>query len=148
MDWPQLLSAALGAVAGYLLKFYLDRWKAAEERAFADKREHYRNLLLCLKSLREGNSKHTDLLWFEYSFLWLHAPDPVIRSANTLMAKIREGSGKVEELAPFIGELLLEIRRDMGFSKTSLLPTDFHGRLGWAAMDSQLLRASNAMRAR
>jgi hypothetical protein len=128
MNWPQLLIAALGAVAGYLLKFYLDRRGAQEERAFADKRDHYRNLLLCLKSLREGNSEHAELLWFEYSFLWLHAPDSVIKSANALLAKVKEGSGKADELAPFIGELLLEIRRDMGFSRTSLLQTDFKGR--------------------
>lgn len=130
MNWLQLLSAAFGAVAGYLLKFYLDRRKAAEERAFADKREHYRNLLLCLKSLREGKSEHTEMLWYEYSFLWLHAPDSVIKSANALMAKVKEGSGNTEELAPFVGELLLQIRRDMGFPKTSLLQTDFKGRLG------------------
>ncbi len=129
MDWLQLLSAAFGAVAGYFLKFYLDRRKAAEERTFADKREHYRNLLLCLKSLREGNSECTDMLWYEYSFLWLHAPDSVIKSANILVAKIKEGAIKAQELAPFVGELLLQIRRDMGFSKTSLLSTDFKGKL-------------------
>jgi len=130
MNWLQLLSAAFGAVAGYLLKFYLDRRKVAEERAFVDKREHYRNLLLCLKSLREGKSEHIGLLWFEYSFLWLHAPDSVIRSANTLVTKIKEESIEAEELAPFVGELLLQIRRDMGFPKTSLLQTDFKGKLG------------------
>jgi hypothetical protein len=94
MTWPEFLSIACGGAAGYLLKFYLDRRKAVEERAFADKREHYRNLLLCLKSLREGKSEHTELLWFEYSFLWLHATDSVIKSANTLVAKINEGSVK------------------------------------------------------
>jgi len=130
MNWLQLLSAAFGAVAGYLLKFYLDRRTAAEERAFAGKREHYRNLLLCLKSLREGKSEHTEMLWYEYSFLWLHAPDSVIESANALMAKVKEGSVNAEELAPFVGQLLLQIRRDMGFPKTSLLQTDFKGRLG------------------
>ncbi len=130
MNWPELLSLAFGGVAGYLLKFYLDRRKAAEERAFTDKREHYRNLLLCLKSLREGKSENTNLLWFEYSFLWLHAPDPVIKSANALLEKIKEGSVKAEELAPFVGELLLQIRRDMGFRKTALLQTDFKGKLG------------------
>jgi len=130
MNWLQLLSGAFGAVAGYLLKFFLDRRKAMEERAFTDKREHYRNLLVCLKSLREGKSEHTDLLWFEYSFLWLHAPDSVITSANALVTKIKEGSVKAEELAPFVGDLLLQIRRDMGFPRTSLLQTDFKGRLG------------------
>ena len=103
MSWPDPLIAAIGAlvvaVVGALLTFYLDRRKAAEERAFADKREHYRTLLLCLKSLREGESKHTELLWFEYSFLWLHAPDSVIKSANALVAKVKEGSGKADELA-------------------------------------------------
>lgn len=129
MNWLQLVIAGLGGVAGYLLKFYLDRRKTAEERAFADKRDHYRNLLLCLKSLREGTSANTELLWFEYSFLWLHAPDSVIKSANVLLAKVRGEALKTEELAPFVGDLLLQIRRDMGFSKTLLLDTDFKGRL-------------------
>jgi hypothetical protein len=115
MNWLQLLSAAFGAVAGYLLKFYLDRKKTAEERTFADKREHYRNLLLCLKSLREGKSEHTDMLWYEYSFLWFHAPDSVIKSANTLITKIKGESVKAEEVAPFVGELLLQIRRSVKF---------------------------------
>ena len=130
MNWLQLLSAAFGAVAGYLLKFYLDRRKAAEERSFADKRNHYRNLILCLKSLREGKSENTELLWFEYSFLWLHAPDSVIKSANTLLTKVKEVEVKAEDLAPFVGDLLLQIRRDMGFPRTSLLQTDFKGKLG------------------
>ena len=94
MDWLQPLIAALSAAAGYLLKFYLDQRKASVERAFADKRDHYRTLLLCLKSLREGNSQHTDALWYEYSFLWLHAPDSVIKSANALVTKIKEGGSK------------------------------------------------------
>lgn len=120
----------IGTAAGYFLKNHFDRLNAAEERAFADKREHYRNFILVLKSLREGKSEHTGLLWYEYSFLWLHAPDSVIKSANILVAKIREGSLTAEEVAPLVGELLLQIRRDMGFSKTSLLPTDFKGKLG------------------
>lgn len=138
MNWLQIVSASLGAVAGYLLKFYLDRRKTAEERAFVDKREHYRNLLLCLKSLREGRTEHTDLLWFEYSFLWLHAPDPVIRSANGLIAKMEGGAVAADDLAPFVGELLLQIRRDIGFPKTSLLHTDFKGKLGQRAASATM----------
>jgi len=100
MNWLQLLSpattavvATIGTVLVGLFTFYLDRRKAAEERAFVDKRSHYINLLLSLKSLREGSSANIDLLWFEYSFLWLHAPDPVIKSANALVTKIRNGRG-------------------------------------------------------
>lgn len=130
MDWLKLLSAAFGAAAGYLLKFYLDKRKAADERSFADKRDHYRNLLLCLKSLREGNSEHMDMLWYEYSFPWLHAPDSVIKAANALVTRLKDEAIQTEELAPLIGDLLLQIRRDMGFPKTSLLQTDFKGKLG------------------
>jgi hypothetical protein len=130
MNWPDLVSASFGAVAGYLIKFYLDRRKEAEARAFADKRKHYRTLLLCLKSLREGKSENTKLLWFEYCFLWLHAPDPVIRSANSLISKIKESPVSPETLATHVGELLVQIRRDMGFPKTSLLPRDFKDKLG------------------
>lgn len=137
MNWLQLLSpattavvATIGTVLVGLFTFYLDRRKAAEERAFVDKRSHYINLLLSLKSLREGSSANIDLLWFEYSFLWLHAPDPVIKSANALVTKIKEASETAEDLAPFIGALMLQIRRDMGFPKTSLLQTDFKGKIG------------------
>jgi hypothetical protein len=135
MNWTEGVIAAISAplvvaVVGGLLAFYLDRRKAAEERAFTDKREHYRTLLFCLKSLREGKSEHIDAFWYEYAFLWLHAPYPVIRSANILVAKIKEGSAEAEVLAPFVGDLLLQIRRDMGFLKTTLLQADFKGKLG------------------
>lgn len=130
MSWLELVIAAAGATAGYLLKFYLDRTRAVEQRGFRDKRRHYRNLLLCLKSLREGKAEHHELLWFEYSFLWLHAPDSVIRSANSLVSKLREPSAGALDLAPLVGALLLEIRRDMGFRRSGLQTKDFQGKLG------------------
>jgi len=111
------------------LTYFFDRRKAAAERAVAGKLEHYKNLILCLKSLREGDSKHVDLLWFEYSFLWLHAPDSVIRAFNLLVTKLKSGAADREQLAPLVGELLLHVRRDMGFENTELQSTEFHGRL-------------------
>lgn len=105
--------------------YFFDRRKAAAERNIADKREHYKNLILCLKSLREGSSQHVDLLWFEYSFLWLHAPDSVIRAFNSLTEKLNEGPSSRDALPALIGELLLQIRRDMGFGNTKLQNTEF-----------------------
>jgi hypothetical protein len=105
--------------------YYFDRRKAAAERNIEDKREHYKNLILCLKSLREGDLQHVNLLWFEYSFLWLHAPDSVIRAFNSLIEKLNEGPASRDLLPPLIGELLLQIRRDMGFGKTNLQKTEF-----------------------
>ena len=125
MGWPQILITALGGVAGYFIKFYLDGLKSKEERAFSDKREHYRNLILCLKSLSEGQSNNNDLLWFEYSFLWLHAPDNVVKSANNLVSAIKSSESKAADIAPLTGDLLLNIRKDMGFSKTQLLQNDY-----------------------
>jgi hypothetical protein len=80
---------SLWGVGGYFVKYYLDKKSESETRAFKDKREHYRNLILCLKSLREGKSEHIDLFFFEYSFIWLYAPDNVIRSANKLVEKLK-----------------------------------------------------------
>jgi hypothetical protein len=97
----------------------------SETRAFKDKREHYRNLILCLKSLREGKSEHIDLFFFEYSFIWLYAPDNVIRSANKLVEKLKTSRKLSLEDQKLVGELLVEIRRDIGFARTDLKATDY-----------------------
>jgi len=128
VNWPQIVSLAFGGLGGYFLKFYLDRKKEAEERKFEDKREHYRNLILCLKSLREGKTQHLEMLWFEYSFLWLYASDAVINSANNLMREIHREMKSFKDIIPLIGDLLIEMRRDIGFSRTSLSSQDYEGK--------------------
>jgi hypothetical protein len=123
--WVAPFWAVVVALFVAAFTYFFDRRKAAAERNIADKREHYRTLILCLKSLREGNSQHIDLLWFEYSFLWLHAPDSVIRAFNSLIEKLNKGPTSRDSLPPLIGELLLQVRRDMGFSNTKLQKTEF-----------------------
>lgn len=123
-----LLIAALCSGIFALVKWSDDRKKVAEERMFSDKREHYKSMLLGLKSLREGQTKNLDLLWFEYTFLWLHAPDGVIDSANKLLTKIKDENPAADEYVPLVGELLLQIRKDMGFENTKLRATDFKGK--------------------
>ena len=120
----QLGIAGVGTVIGYFLKDYIDRRKEAEARRVADRREHYRNLILCLKSLSEGSRDNDKLLSFEYSFLWLHAPDSVIRSFNKLLSRLRS-EGDNPEVALEVAELILAMRRDLGFSCTRLLASEY-----------------------
>jgi hypothetical protein len=129
MDWNQivipLLTLIFGVIGGYFIKYYLDKKSESETRAFKDKREHYRNLILCLKSLREGESQHVDLFFFEYSFIWLYAPDNVIRSANKLVERLKTSRKLSADDQKLVGELLVEIRRDIGFKATDLKSTDY-----------------------
>jgi hypothetical protein len=113
-----------GIFVGYLLKDYLDRRKEAEARRIADRRDHYRNLMLCLKSLSEGLRDNDELLRFEYPFLWLYAPDSVIQSFNHLLRRLRE-EGSSPKVASEVGELILAMRRDLGFKRTRLFASEF-----------------------
>lgn len=129
MNWLQIIIPILTAFGGYFLKHYLDLKKEAEKHRLENKLEHYKNLILCLKSLKEGKTDNIEFLWFEYSFLWLHAPDTVIKSFNKLLHTIKPGSGSSGNISLLIGNLLISIRHDMGFPKTSLKSEDFEGRL-------------------
>jgi hypothetical protein len=114
----------IGTAIGYLLKDYLDRRKEAEIRRVADKRDHYHKVILCLKSLAEGRRDNDELLRFEYSFLWLYAPDAVINSFNHLLRRLSSESG-TPPVASEIGELILAMRRDLGFKCTRLSASEF-----------------------
>ncbi len=120
----KLVLLGLGTAVGYLLKQYLDRRKEVEVARIADRRDHYRNLMLCLKSLSEGRHDNNALLRFEYSFLWLYAPDSVIRSFNRVLQRLESGDGAGPTEAE-IGELVLAMRRDLGFERTRLLASEF-----------------------
>ncbi len=133
MDSPlvNLIVAAAGAVLGYLLKYNLDKRGEAESRRFTDKREHYRNLILTIKNLTEGEKQAQnaqDLFWFEYSFLWLYAPDTVLRSANSVARILKESASPTADLNSALGELLLEIRRDIGFKASEMTSLDYLAR--------------------
>jgi len=129
MNWLQIIIPIFTAFGGYFLKHYLDLKKEAEKYRLEDKLKHYKNLILCLKSLKEGKSDNIELLWFEYSFLWLHAPDTVIKSFNKLLDAIKPGSQPLGDTSLLIGDLLVSMRHDMGYSKTSLKSEDFKGNI-------------------
>ena len=120
----KLALTGFGIAVGYFLKDYLDRRKEAEARRIADRRDHYRNLMLCLKSLSEGRRDNDELLRFEYSFLWLYAPDSVICSFNHLLRRL-SSQGDKPIVASEVGELILAMRRDLGFTNTRLSASEF-----------------------
>ncbi|MGB7650771.1 MAG: hypothetical protein WBL62_06230 [Gallionella sp.] len=119
-----LVIGGVGTLIGYFLKYYIDRLKEAEVRRIADRREHYRNLILCLKSLNEGSRDNDKLRSFEYSFLWLYAPDSVIRSFNKLISRLRS-EGDNPNVSLEVAELVLVMRRDLGFRCTRLLASEY-----------------------
>ena len=119
-----LFVLGVGTAAGYFLKDFLDRRKEVEIKRIADRRDHYRNLILCLKSLSEGQRDNDKLLRFEYSFLWLYAPDSVIRSFNRLLHRLNTETD-APLVASEVGELVLAMRRDLGFERTHLTASEF-----------------------
>jgi len=124
-EFINIVIGLIGGILGFLIKDYLDRRRELESQRIVDRREHYRNLLLCLKSLNEGKREHIELLSFEYAFLWLHAPDSVIHSANNLIGRLNS-RGKQPKVLQEVGELVLAMRKDLGFQKTKLANDDFH----------------------
>ena len=107
LTFGSLFFAGVGAAGGYVLKYILDKRGEAESRRFKDKRDHYRNLILATKSLAEGQKENVSLFWFEYSFLWLYAPDIVLKAAHTVGVSLNKsplstaelGSGPIKLLA-------------------------------------------------
>jgi len=120
-----LALTTLSGAAGFFLKHIFDCRKEAEIKRIEDRREHYKNLVLCLKPLSEGRQENDNLLEFEYSFAWLYASDSVICLFNNLRRHLRS-EGLTPEVALQAGELLLAIRKDLGI-KTSLAASDFEG---------------------
>ena len=120
----QLGIGGFGAVVGYFLKDYLDRRKEAEIRRIEDVRNHYINLMLCMKALSEGRRDKDELLRFEYCFLWLNASDSVIKSFNHLLRRL-SSEGDKPTVALEVGELILAMRRDLGFGRTRLSASEY-----------------------
>ena len=125
MDLVNLIGPAAGVVGGYMLKHILDKRGEAESRRFRDKRAHYRNLILAIKNFAEGGNEHEKLFWFEYSFLWLHASDAVLLSANEVAKILKKSPLPTADLRGALGELLLKMRQDIGFKTSRMTSVDY-----------------------
>ena len=123
-DFIKLLIGLVGAVVGFFIKDYLDRKRDAELQRINDRREHYRTLLLCLKGLGEGKRENEELLRYEYGFLWLYAPDNVVRSCNALIQRLSTQPYGINVFGE-VSELILEMRKDLVNRRTKLSVDDF-----------------------
>jgi hypothetical protein len=127
MDPYNLIVPIFGGVcglAGFGIKYLFDKRGEAESRRFADKREHYRTFILMIKEMAEGR-KVEGLFWFEYSFLWLYAPDEVLRSANTVARILKKSPTPTADLNAALGNLLIEMRHDIGFKSSEMTSADY-----------------------
>ena len=117
----QILTLVFGGVGGYFIKSWLDSRSERERQRHKEKEPHYRNLLLCIKSLASGKKEHIDLFLYEYYFLWLYAPDDVIQAAHKLVLRISTDENIAAQLKKTeLTNLLTSIRRDMGFKDTEV----------------------------
>lgn len=117
----QILYALIAGFGGYLLKALLDARSERERQRHTEKEPHYRTLILCIKSLSSGNRKDIDLFLYEFYFLWLYAPDDVIRAAREVTYRIStKGNIATQSNRTALANLLMAIRRDMGFKRTDV----------------------------
>lgn len=87
-DLLQILTLVFGGVVGYFINAWLNSRSEREKRRHTEKEPHYRNLLLCIKSLASGKRENIELFLYEYYFLWLYAPDDVIRAAHNVVSRV------------------------------------------------------------
>ena len=116
---------ALGTGAGFAIKHWLEKRSEAESRRFEDRRKHFENLLLASKNFAEGEERHADLFWFEYSFIWLSASEPVIHGANAVVAILEKLPREITELNLALGQLVAKMRRDLGLGTSGVAASDY-----------------------
>lgn len=124
MSFDTIITGLLGGIIGYGVKYFFDKRSESETRIYNDKREHYRNLILCIKNLSEKKSDNIELFYFEYSFLWLYASDDVIEAANEVLHKIKKSDVPVIIGQDVLGSLLVKMRQDIGM-RSKLKAPDF-----------------------
>lgn len=59
------------------------------------------------------------------SFLWLYAPDTVLRTANAVGEILKKSLSSTDDLDRALGELLLEMRHDIGFKASRMTALDY-----------------------
>jgi hypothetical protein len=121
------ISVLGGGVIGYFIKYYLDLQLAKQSQAIVKKREVYEEIATALGVFVQGRSNTIDdkkRFLENFSKLWLWAPDPVIRAANNfsdIMTGLDAANTEQQESAKCAyAAFMIEMRKDLGFSRTSL----------------------------
>jgi len=122
MSFAIIASAVIGIV-GYLVKY----WFSQKSEVVAKKREVYEEISVALGVFVTGRDSTVDdkkRFLEEYSKLWLWACDSVIRAANEfsdiMIGLDQYDEGKQRRAKRAYANFIIEMRKDLGFQKTSL----------------------------
>jgi len=123
-----LITSAIIGVAGYLVKYWLNR----KSEVMAKKKQVYEEISTALGVFvtgRESTAEDKRRFLDQYAKLWLWASDSVIRAANKFTdTMIRfDPSAKEEQRKAkhAYADFVLEMRRDLGFANTLLTSDEY-----------------------
>jgi hypothetical protein len=127
MSYAIIISAIIG-VAGYLLKYWLDR----KSEVLFKKRQVYEEISTALSVFvtgRNSTSEEKKKFLDQYAKLWLWASDSVVRVANEfsdIMMRFDVSDKEWQTRAKrTYANFVIEMRRDLGFSKTLLKSEEY-----------------------
>lgn len=128
MSFSETVISILGGGAiGYFVKYYLDLQLAKQSEAMAQKRKVYGEIATALGIFVSGRDSTTEdkkRFLDQYAKLWLWASDSVIRAANEFSDIMMEfdASNKEDQRKAkhAYANFVMEMRKDLGFSKTQL----------------------------
>src|SRR4030042_3607004 len=122
MSYTIIISAIIG-VSGYLLNHWLNQ----KAEIMTKKRQVYEEIAIALGvfvSGRDSTKEDKKRFLDQYAKLWLWASDSVIRAANEfsdIMIRRDPSNGEWQTTAKHAyANFAIEMRRDLGFSKTLL----------------------------
>jgi len=122
-----LVISAIIAVLGYSFNHRLSQ----KTEALAKKKQVYEEISASLSIFvcgRDATNRRKGFL-DEYAKLWLWAPDPVVQAANELLHIMIEfdasDNQQQRDAKRAYADFMIEMRRDLGFSKTVLKHSEY-----------------------
>lgn len=119
--------SAVIAVLGYSFNHRLSQ----QAEALAKKKQVYEEISAALSIFVRGRDAHDRREAFldEYAKLWLWAPDPVVEAANELLHLMIDFNASDDQqqvnAKRAYADFIIEMRRDLGFSKTVLRSSEY-----------------------
>lgn len=127
-----IISIVAGGFIGYIVKYYLDLRLVKKSEAMAKKKEFHEEIATAMRVfVSRGNATAEDKRLFlkQSSRLWLWAPDSVIRACNKftdIMIRFNESEQeRQKEAKEAYANFIIEMRKDLGFPKTTLNFDDY-----------------------
>lgn len=116
-----------GGIGGYLLRYMLDLKMLKHTGVMSKKREVYENIATAMSIFLQGrivSDEDRDKFLSETRKIWLWASDLVVRAMNSFVDIMKEDSTSrpldQERAKTAYAKFVLEMRKDIGFPKTTL----------------------------